>query len=425
MFADRLSQKYEHGVNTFMSFALENASDPEKIFCPCTKCLNVNKNRPDEVKYHLFRYGIDEMYTSWTKHGEICAQEANLNSVNSDDDEDDQLVDMIYGMNEFDENPEKFSSTLRDAEEPLYANCTKFTKLSAVLKLFNLKASNGWSDKGFSSLLQIFKEMLPDENVLPDSTYKAKKLIRVLSLDYERIHACSNDCVLYRKEYESLDCCPKCALPRYKRPGVPSKVLWYFPIIPRFKRLFSNAEDAKNLRWHAEGRKNDGKMRHPSDAAQWFHIDKKFPEFGDDPRNLRVALSTDGMNPFSNQSTSHSCWPVVLVIYNLPSWMCMKRKYMMLSLLISGPRQPGIDIDVYLAPLVEDFKTLWQPGVEVYDAYTKMCFRMHAMLFCTINDFPAYGNLSGYTVKGRSACPICEENTSSLWLDNCKKTVYL
>ena len=43
-----------------------------------------------------------------------------------------------------------------------------------------------------------------------------------------------------------------------------------------------------------------------------------------------------------------------LVIYNLPPWLCMKRKYMMLSLLISGPKQPRNDIDIYLAPFVEE-----------------------------------------------------------------------
>ncbi|CAM8999792.1 unnamed protein product [Rhodiola kirilowii] len=37
----------------------------------------------------------------------------------------------------------------------------------------------------------------------------------------------------------------------------------------------------------------------------------------------------------------------------------MKRRYMMLSLLISGPRHPGNDIDVYLAPLIDDLKLLW------------------------------------------------------------------
>ena len=38
--------------------------------------------------------------------------------------------------------------------------------------------------------------------------------------------------------------------------------------------------------------------------------------------------------------------------------------------------------------------------LDVFDAYSGEQFNMRAMLFCTINDFPAYGHLSGYTVKG-------------------------
>ena len=79
----------------------------------------------------------------------------------------------------------------------------------------------------------------------------------------------------------------------------------------------------------------------------------------------------------------------------------------MLSMMISGPRQPGNDIDVYLSPLIDDLKMLWDTGVEVFDAYREQNFYLRAMLFCTINDFPAYGNLSGYSVKGYYACRIC------------------
>jgi hypothetical protein len=42
------------------------------------------------------------------------------------------------------------------------------------------------------------------------------------------------------------------------------------------------------------------------------------PKFASDVRNLRFALSTDGLNPFEEQSGSHSTWPVTLCIYNLP-----------------------------------------------------------------------------------------------------------
>jgi hypothetical protein len=69
------------------------------------------------------------------------------------------------------------------------------------------------------------------------------------------------------------------------------------------------------------------------------------------------------VNPFGNQSSTHSTWPVVLSLYNLPPWLCKKHKYMMLTILVSGPMQPGDCIDVYFRPLVDDFKILWKPGV--------------------------------------------------------------
>ncbi|XP_078157466.1 uncharacterized protein LOC144553243 [Carex rostrata] len=189
--------------------------------------------------------------------------------------------------------------------------------------------------------------------------------------------------------------CPKCGVSRYRRKNqdtddgndegnkgrAPAKSVWYFPIIPRFKRLFANPKDAKLLRWHEDERKRDGKLRHPADSPQWRNIDRDFTEFGGESRNLRLGLSTDGMSPFGSMSSRHR------------------------------PRQPGNDIDVYLAPLIEDLQKLWRDGVRVWDAYGKEQFELRAMVFCTINDFPAYGNLSGYSTKGAKVCPICEDDT--------------
>jgi hypothetical protein len=68
-------------------------------------------------------------------------------------------------------------------------------------------------------------------------------------------------------------------------------------------------------------------------------------------------MSIDGMNPFLNSST-HSTWPIVLMILNLPPWLCNKQKYIMMLGLILGPQQPRNDIDSYFRPLVEDPKEL-------------------------------------------------------------------
>nr|ABA98387.1 transposon protein, putative, CACTA, En/Spm sub-class [Oryza sativa Japonica Group] len=87
-------------------------------------------------------------------------------------------------------------------------------------------------------------------------------------------------------------------------------------------------------------------------------------------------------------------------MYNLPTWLCQKRKYV-LCILIQGPRQPGIDIDVFLEPLLEDRADLWKERLKVWDEYLREYFTMKAIIFMTINDYPAMFSVSGQ-IKGIS-----------------------
>ena len=96
---------------------------------------------------------------------------------------------------------------------------------------------------------------------MPSTTYEAKQVVYPLGLEIQKIHACPNDCILYRGEYENLDACPVCHASWYKirrddpgdvegdderpRKRIPAKVTWYAPIIPRLKCLFRNKEHAK------------------------------------------------------------------------------------------------------------------------------------------------------------------------------------
>ena len=58
----------------------------------------------------------------------------------------------------------------------------------------------------------------------------------------------------------------------------------------------------------------------------------------------------------------------------------MKEPYFMLSLLIPSLHQPRNEIDIYLKPLVDELKELWEEGVETYDAYSKEHFQLRATL---------------------------------------------
>ena len=111
-------------------------------------------------------------------------------------------------------------------------------------------------------------------------------------------------------------------------------------------------------------------LRHPADGSQWRNVDRDFPDFDNDPMNIRFGLSTDGMNPFGEWGSSHSTWPVTLCMFNIPSWLCMKRKYLMMPVLIQGPKQPGNDIDVYLRPLVDELLCCGRRKVYVFGTST-------------------------------------------------------
>src|SRR3954469_10620575 len=474
MYGNRLSREFTTGLKDFLVVANAN-KQKGFVICPCVDCKNQKGySSSREVHLHLLRHGFMPSYNCWTKHGERGV-------IMEEDEEGDDFIDESYladfgdtfmedaegeGEGEGEEEArdetvddlgrtiadarrrcetekerENLDRMLEDHRKSLYPGCDDgLKKLGCTLDLLKWKAQAGVADSAFENLLKMLKNMFPKNNELPASTYEAKKVVCPLGLEVLKIHACINDCILYRGEYENLNECPVCTALRYKirgddpgddvegekpRKRVPAKVMWYAPIIPRLKRLFRNKEHAKLLRWHKEDRKSDGELRHTADGTQWRKIDRWFKDFAADARNIRFALSMDGMNPFGEQSSSHSTWPVTLCIYNLPPWLCMKRKFIMMPVLIQGPKQPGNDIDVYLRPLVEELLQLWaKPGVRVWDEHTEQEFDLRALLFVTINDWPALSNISGQTNKGYNACTHCLDKTDSEYLERCKKNVY-
>jgi hypothetical protein len=160
---------------------------------------------------------------------------------------------------------------VEDSKKPFYQGCAAhYTRLFAMVELFQLKASNGWSDGSFKDLLTLLKGILPQGNAIPKTVYEAKQIIYPLGLEVEKIDACKNDYILYRgAEYKDLEKFPICGLDRFnctkddgddenfnRRKDIHKKVFWYFSIIPCLKRWFVN-------------KKLDVKMiRHPADATQ-------------------------------------------------------------------------------------------------------------------------------------------------------------
>ncbi|XP_057999133.1 uncharacterized protein LOC110673361 [Hevea brasiliensis] len=416
---DHLNDIYLRGVEEFLDYAFKKTRMYGEIHCPCVKCSNRYSTTREVVRTHLKVYGIIRSYTFWYHHGErVGKYESDSESDQLNEDEpSDEMHDMLrdlypefcdqdtnyedmdtfsHDIHEEDSNDEadKFYRLLRDFEQPLYKG-SKSSKLSCLVKLLHIKSLGRWSNESFTMLLQLLKdELLPGGSTLPDSYYDAKKVIQDLSLSNKKIDACVNNCMLYWKEDDGLDFCKMCGYSRWNTDKynwedklrtngkrILIKILCYFPLKPRLQRLFMSTKTTSLMRWHKDKKVDDGVMRHPANSVAWISFDKLHPNFASDSRNVRLGLASDGFQPFANSKMPYS------------------------------PEGPGDAIDIYLRPLVEELRELWETGIDTFDAYARQNLKLHAVLLWTINDFPTYGNFSGWSTKGELACPCCNKDT--------------
>ncbi|XP_025703763.1 uncharacterized protein [Arachis hypogaea] len=467
----RDSIEYRQGLNMFLDFAFANASSDNMIKCTCPQCGFQFIQTREDAYDHLLMKSFPAGYTLWLRHGEKPVEESSSctpivenptpevnpyiqmvheafnftmptgsEETTTADHVEDNDIELPYLYDGLSRDAQDFADLLADGAEELYPGCSKYSKLSFLVKLYHIKCMCGVSDKAMLMILDLLRDAF-EQAQFPSTLYEAKKTIRKLGIEYKKVDACSNDCMLYRGEDENATKCKQCGTSRWKqktRKGsvtklkilvrkngkpLPEKTLRYFPLIPRLQRLFMCSKTSSDMLWHKEADNNDGYLRHPRDAEAWKDFDAKYPDFSNDARSVRLALASDGFNPFRNMSTTYSIWPVILILYNLPPWLCMKQTSFILSMIILGPKMPGNNIDVYLEPLVDELKQLWD-GVETYDANKGTTFKMRAALMWPVSDFPGLENLSGWNTYNGLACPTCNMDAKAQRLTFSRKWCY-
>ena len=138
-------------------------------------------------------------------------------------------------------------------------------------------------------------DVSPAKENIPKNCYEATRL--AFKLGMQMIDCCTNGCMLFYKEDNTLSSCKFCNAPRFvpSNPGIgrhkdiPVKRMFYFPITPRLQRLYASSKIASQMRWHNENRTVDGVLRHPSDGEAWKYFNECYLEFANEPRNVRLV----------------------------------------------------------------------------------------------------------------------------------------
>ena len=414
----------------------EAAKGASLVPCPCSNCDNRKRKPKKTMVEHIWKNGFTPGYTRWIFHGEAHrTREEVLRQRVEDYDADAGVADMLNDYQEaqytggcMDDEPEPTAKAFYDmfdaAQKPLHGQ-TKVSQLDAIGRVMAFKSQYSMSRDAFDGLLTVIGSLLPDDHVLPKSMYEAQKLLRALKMTYEQIHACPKGCVLFRKEYAEAKYCPKCNSSRFmevdsgdgqkRQLDIPLTILRHLPFIPRIQRLYMTEESAKQMTWHKNGKRyNPDKMVHASDGEAWKHFDDIHREKAEEARNVRVALATDGFNPYGMSAAPYTCWPVFVIPINLPPGVCFQRQNIFVSLIIPG--HPGNKMGVYMEPLIDELVRAWEEGVWTYDRATKTNFRMHVWYQYSMHDLPAYGLFCAWCVHGKFPCPVCKEALRFIWL---------
>jgi hypothetical protein len=180
--------KYIKGVDAFIDFTKKDmlGNIRGNICCPCKHCKNEKRYHIDDVlRSYLIKHGFMVDYQCRNKHGEeglneiemrdsyldrevpIGVEEYHDDNVNEPDIlgfTDDDIEFQVHNIEEMVHNVErhgdddqynngeftKYKKMIEYSKKPLYQGCAaKYTRQFAMVKLFQLKASNGWSDCSF------------------------------------------------------------------------------------------------------------------------------------------------------------------------------------------------------------------------------------------------------------------------------------
>ncbi|XP_062081341.1 uncharacterized protein LOC133786147 [Humulus lupulus] len=334
---NKLSAEYAAGMNEFISVARHSMASNGMVLCPCCRCVNKKSQYMHVIKVHLITHGFLSTYTRWYHHGEQAEEVEDEGLFDTEDnvEDSDQRDDLAAGLHDaigskyFDIGP---TSDFND-ESPLNVD----DKYDALFESLHKPLYNNC--KGFSVLSVMVKLMnLKVLNKWTDKSFDG--LLECLREILPEGNQCPGNYYQTRKllcevglGYEQIDVCQyDCAL---------------------FYGENANAVSCPV-------RKNEaGILRHPADGDAWKHFNNVYLDFAADSRSVRMGLASDGFNPLSNMTSTYS------------------------------PKSPGKDYDVFLKPLIEDLKELWD-GVNAYDlvnmvnAYTrsrritdKQCFMGH------------------------------------------------
>ena len=195
-----LNLEFLVGLEKFIEFT---CSKPEWMDSNKIKCRNHSYHQIDTIKYHLMKDDFIPGYYVRARHGEMKPYSIQ-NSGDAQPAYHSMVMDAAgpdFNSNEISDEPpnpkaHKFFDMLSVVNKELWPGFQKYSQLSLVARMLNMKARHHMSQREFDDIAQLIKEVVPDDNLVIENFYNPKRLVGGLGLPVEKIHCCNNGCML-------------------------------------------------------------------------------------------------------------------------------------------------------------------------------------------------------------------------------------
>jgi hypothetical protein len=91
---------------------------------------------------------------------------------------------------------EVFVKFLEASEEPLHEH-TEVPLLAFITRLVAIKSKYFISNNCYNDILKLISDILSKSHKVPKDMYQSKKMMSTLSLKYEKIDVCPDNCMLF------------------------------------------------------------------------------------------------------------------------------------------------------------------------------------------------------------------------------------
>jgi len=262
---------------------------------------------------------------------------------------------------------------------------------------------------------------LTDHHMNIGSDFVANRILEQASkLSTEVYECCVNSCMCYTGEFAKLTECSICGEPRLDKCRKARNRFRYILIIPQLQAMYKDPKMIKLLLYRVQCEVEPGDIEDVFDGEVISNMMKKYLEIDGVPQEYKygkldmdifIAFTCNGISVHKGlgaqqSKTQYLCFPLEVIILNLPPMVCTQNRYIFSLGVIPGPRKPK-HLDSFCWPFYLECCRGIQ-GICTYHMITCSFFPLHFFVPHGFGDLIAVIKMkSTHGVGAKKPCHQC------------------